>query len=162
MRNFLRMKPILNLLAVNGIAYFLPLFFVLGPAWAEGDLTGQEPIDLTVKLGSEDGELRFFPDSLKLETGKLYRLNLINPSEKKHYFSSDGFSRAVFTRKVQINRPDGSAVAEIKGSIREIEVYPNGNAQWWFVPVKTGDFDDLKCTIRGHADKGMRGTIHIW
>ncbi len=52
-------------------------------------------------------------------------------------------------------------IAEIKGSIREIEVYPQGTAEWWFVPVKAGTFNDLKCTIAGHAEAGMVGTVTI-
>ena len=46
-------------------------------------------------------------------------------------------------------------------SKREIEVYPNGTAEWWFVPVKTATLNDLKCTIKGHAEAGMVGKITI-
>jgi uncharacterized cupredoxin-like copper-binding protein len=70
-------------------------------------------------------------------------------------------SRSVFTRKAQVLGPDGKTIAEIKGTIREIEVYPNGTAEWWFVPIKTGVLNDLKCTIKGHAEAGMVGTITI-
>jgi uncharacterized cupredoxin-like copper-binding protein len=49
----------------------------------------------------------------------------------------------------------------MKGAIREIEVYPKGTAEWWFVPVKTGKLTDLICTIPGHAEAGMKGTIEI-
>ena len=57
-------------------------------------------------------------------------------------------------------------MAEIKGSIREIEVYPGFSAEWWFVPVAAGTFTDLRCEIRAadgrtHAEHGMRGTIII-
>ena len=31
---------------------------------------------------------------------------------------------SVFTRKAQVLGPDGKTIAEIKGTIREIEVYP--------------------------------------
>jgi hypothetical protein len=72
-----------------------------------------------------------------------------------------GLSRSVFTRKAQVLGPDGKTIAEIKGTIREIEVYPNGTAEWWFVPIKTGVLNDLKCTIKGHAEAGMVGTITI-
>ena len=126
-----------------------------------GDLTAQQPVELRVELGNKEDALRFFPDLIQLETGKLYRLILLNPSRHKHYFSSEGMSQAVFTRKVQINGKDGKPIAEVKGQIREIEVYPEGFAEWWFVPVKTGVFDDLKCTIPGHADEGMVGKIII-
>ncbi len=40
-------------------------------------------------------------------------------------------------------------------------VLPGGTAEWWFVPVKTTKTDDLKCTIKGHAEGGMVGNITI-
>lgn len=130
-------------------------------AYAEGDFTNQQPIKVTVELGTKDGKHVFKPSHLSFETGKLYRLILTNPSVTKHYFSSDKLARAVFTRKVQITNKQGKKVAEVKGTIREIEVYPGGNAEWWFVPIKTGKFDDLVCTISGHKEAGMTGSIEI-
>jgi uncharacterized cupredoxin-like copper-binding protein len=130
-------------------------------ARAAGDLTQQEPVEIRVALGNEKDALRFFPETIRLETGKLYRLVLSNPSPQKHYFSSDGMAQAVFTRKVQVNGSDGKAIAEVKGQIREIEVYPGGTAEWWFVPVKAASFNDLKCTIPGHGEGGMVGSVTI-
>lgn len=130
-------------------------------AWAAGDLTQQAPVELKVQLGDAKDGMRFVPSELQLETGKLYRLVLLNPSPQKHYFSSAGLSEAVFTRKVQINGPDGKAIVEVKGTIREIEVYPNATAEWWFVAVKAGTFGDLRCTIPGHAERGMKGAIVV-
>jgi uncharacterized cupredoxin-like copper-binding protein len=65
------------------------------------------------------------------------------------------------THKVQINDAQGNPVAEVKGIVREIEIYPNGTAEWWFVAVTTGTFTDLKCTITGHTEGGMVGEIII-
>ena len=75
----------------------------------------------------------------------------------------------IYTRKVQvIGMRDGklAALAEFKGAIREIEVYPGQTAEWWFVPVATGRVTDLRCGIiatdgRTHADHGMVGEIII-
>lgn len=128
---------------------------------AAGDLTSQDPVEVTVQLGDEKNALRFFPSRLELETGKLYKLVLHNKSTQKHYFSSDSLSRAVFTRKVQIRDNKGTSIAEVKGAVREIEVYPGQKAEWWLVPVKSGTFDDLKCTIEGHAGHGMVGSIVV-
>jgi uncharacterized cupredoxin-like copper-binding protein len=136
-------------------------FAVDGHLMAGGDLTAQTPVQVDVQLGDGSNARRFFPDRLELETGKLYKLRLHNASAEKHYFSSDGLSRAVFTRKAQVLGADGTTIAEVKGAVREIEVYPNGTAEWWFVPVKTGAFDDLKCTMPGHAEAGMVGTTAI-
>lgn len=143
--------------------FCLALFLFLQPALAPaaGDLTQQEPLEIKVALGDEKNALRFFPDRLELETGKLYRLVLSNPSPQKHYFYSEGMAQAVFTRKVQINGIDGKAIAEVKGQVREIEVYPGGTAEWWLVPVKTGYFKDLRCTIAGHGEGGMIGSVTI-
>ena len=130
-------------------------------ALAAGDLTQQTPTDIKVQLGDEKNSRRFVPDMIELETGKLYRLILSNPCAEKHYFSSEGLSQAVFTRKVQVNGAEGKALAEVKGVIREIEVYPNAVTEWWFVPIKAGQFGDLKCTVPGHAEAGMVGRITI-
>ncbi len=149
-------KTLVSMLSVVVIA-----LAVNGHVLAEGDMTRQKPIEVKVQLGDSSNAMKFFPANLEFETGKLYKLVLHNASGMKHYFSSDGLSRSVFTRKAQVLGPDGKTIAEIKGTIREIEVYPNGTAEWWFVPVKTAKLNDLKCTIKGHAEAGMVGTITI-
>jgi uncharacterized cupredoxin-like copper-binding protein len=50
--------------------------------------------------------------------------------------------------------------AEVKGNIREVEVKPGGEAEWYFVPVQAGTFD-LQCTIPGHAAAGMTGKLTV-
>ena len=137
-------------------------------AHAAGDLSRQEPIEITVEL-SKPGAHAFVPNKLRFETGKLYKLVLRNPSSDPHYFSSHAFTQLIYTRKVQVvqNR-DGktTTLAEFKGAIREIEVYPGQIAEWWFVPVAAGRATDLRCGIVGtdgksHADHGMVGEIVI-
>ncbi len=151
------MKPLCFVLVT--IVWGLPIF--LSSAQGAGDLTQQQAVEIMVRLGNEQNAFRFFPDTIQLETGKLFKLILFNPSPEKHYFSSDSFSQAVFTRKVQVNGGDGKPIAEVKGHVREIEVYPKGTTEWWLVPLKTGEFQDLKCTISGHAESGMVGKIVI-
>ena len=137
-------------------------------AGAAGDLSRQTPIEITVELG-KPGQHTFVPNRLRFETGKLYKLILTNPSNDPHYFTSHAFTQLIYTRKVQVTQMrDGKLVtlAEFKGAIREIEVYPGHSAEWWFVPVATGRVTDLQCGIRGsdgktHADHGMVGEIVI-
>jgi uncharacterized cupredoxin-like copper-binding protein len=133
-----------------------------------GDLSRQTPIEVTVELG-RTGQHAFVPDKLRFQTGKLYKLVLTNPSSDPHYFTSHAFSQLIYTRKVQVVlERDGkpATLAEFKGAIREIEVYPGATAEWWFVPVATGRVSDLRCSIVGkdgksHADHGMVGEIVI-
>jgi uncharacterized cupredoxin-like copper-binding protein len=140
------------------------------PASAAGDLSRQPPIVVVVELGRPDGRHAFEPNRLRFETGRLYRLVLRNVSPDPHYFTSDEFAARIFTRKVQVTQrqPDGRDItlAEFKGAIREIEVYPGHAAEWWFVPVATGLITDLRCGIvaadgRTHAQHGMVGEILI-
>jgi uncharacterized cupredoxin-like copper-binding protein len=75
----------------------------------------------------------------------------------------------IWSRKVQVTQErEGKKVtlAEFKGAIREIEVYPGHSAEWWFVPVAAGRADDLRCGIVStdgttHAGHGMTGEIVI-
>lgn len=129
------------------------LLLVAGQA-AAADLSEQSPIEIDVSLGTQGGALAFEPSELTFEAGKLYKLELKNPSDEKHYFSALRFASAVWTRKVE------AGDAEIKGGIREIELKPGGQAEWYFVPVKAGTFH-LECTIPGHATAGMVGTIKV-
>jgi uncharacterized cupredoxin-like copper-binding protein len=144
------------------------LAFSTGGAIAAGDLSRQDPVEVVVELG-RPGQHVFVPRQLRFETGKLYRLVLKNASSDPHYFTSHAFSQLVFTRKVQITQTQGGepvTLAEIKGAIREIEVFPGHSAEWWFVPVATGRVTDLQCGIRGsdgktHAEHGMVGEIVV-
>lgn len=149
----------------TGVLVIVTAIYSAAIAFAAGNLAGQDPIEVRVELGTSAGDLVFIPDDLTFETGKLYKLVLTNPSASKHYFTSLDLASKVYTRKVQVVGPNGT-IAEIKGAIREIEVYPGGTTEWWFVPVATGKISDLQCHIRDedgrtHAEKGMTGTITI-
>ena len=131
------------------------------------DLTRQVPIDKIVYFKGVSGESHYYePSELIFYTGKLYRLILKNVSDSKHYFSSSSFSKSIFTRKIQVNF-DNKKLAEIKGIINEVEVWPNHQIEWWFVPIKTGRFEDLFCKVEDmknglkHSEMGMQGVILI-
>jgi uncharacterized cupredoxin-like copper-binding protein len=117
-------------------ALMTSISLIAGIAHAGGNLAGQNPIEVVVELG-RPGQHVFVPSQLRFETGKLYKLVLKNPSTEPHYFTSHGFSQLIFTRKVQVvQEREGkpTTLAEFKGAIREIEVYPGQTAEWWFRP----------------------------
>lgn len=155
---------------LGGVALAGAVTWAAPGARAAGDLSRQQPVVVEVELGRSDGRHAFAPNRLRFETGRLYRLVLRNNSRDPHYFTSDEFAGRVFTRKVQVTQrsDDGreSTLAEFKGAIREIEVYPGHAAEWWFVPVATGKAADLRCGVigadgRAHAEHGMVGEILI-
>ena len=131
------------------------------------DLTRQTPIEKTVFLNGKTGLNHFYePSELIFYTGKLYKLIIKNVSDSKHYFGSDLFAKSIFTRKIQVTK-NTNKVAEIKGIINEVEVWPNEALEWWFVPLKTGVFLDLICNVKdkktqlNHSEMGMKGKIII-
>ena len=131
------------------------------------DLTRQKEIEKIIWLKGEQGRIHFYePNELVFKTGKLYKLIIKNDSDSKHYFSSTSFARSIFTRKIQISIKD-KKIAEVKGIINNIEVWPNHQLEWWFIPIKTGVFKDLHCKVKdtktdlSHSKMGMVGTIII-
>ncbi len=157
-------KFILTSAATVAIALvFAPTVF------AGGNLAKQRPIEVRLDLGKDGVDThKYYPDRLTFETGKLYKLVIHNPSNSKHYFTSLGLAGKVYTRKVQVMDDLGKGaktIGEIKGAIREVEVYPGGTTEWFFVPVSTGSVE-MRCGIKDkdgktHAEKGMHGTITI-
>lgn len=123
-------------------------------ASAAGDLSRQPVTEITVSLGNEAGELKFFPNLLEFESGKRYKLVLKNPSSQKHYFTAKNFADASWTQKVEAGK------VEIKGAIHELELKPGAMAEWVFVPMKSGTYN-LRCTVAGHTEAGMIGKITI-
>ncbi|MEG5163911.1 plastocyanin/azurin family copper-binding protein [Microcoleus sp. AT3-A2] len=121
---------------------------------AAGDLSRQPVTEITVSLGNEAGELKFFPNLLEFESGKRYKLVLKNPSSQKHYFTAKNFADASWTQKVEAGK------VEIKGAIHELELKPGAMAEWVFVPMKSGTYN-LRCTVAGHTEAGMIGKITI-
>lgn len=113
-----------------------------------------DPISVNVELGSLEGDLHFHPDQLSFKVGKTYRLHLSNPSPLKHYFTAKDFADAIWTRKVEV------AGAEIKGKINNIELKPGASIDWLFRPELAGTYS-LECTVPGHAESGMVGSISI-
>ena len=148
--------------------FFLILIFLISiNEIKSADLTKQNPIEKKIYFKGKIGLNHYYePNYLEFKTGKLYKLRLINNSDSKHYFTSLLFSKSIFTRKVQVSF-NGKKLAEIKGDIDEVEVFPNNEIEWWFVPIKTGIFEDLHCYIKDtktkkkHSEMGMNGVIVI-
>ena len=130
-------------------------------AFATGDLSRNNLNTIVVEMGSVGESMYFKPNHLELETGKAYKLVLKNVDEVEHEFEAPEFVEKVFTRKVEVKGPNGKMLAEIKGSIREVEVGPGGEVEWFIVPVQTGKNLELVCAIPGHKEAGMHGTITI-
>ncbi|MFN6475607.1 plastocyanin/azurin family copper-binding protein [Nostoc sp. DedQUE07] len=132
-------------------------FIAATPAMAANksfDLLKQPAKEFTVSLGNAANDLKFEPNHLEFEVGKRYQLRLNNPSQLKHYFTAKDFADGIWTQKVEAGK------VEIKGAIHELELKPSAEAEWVFVPLKSGTYG-LRCTIPGHTEAGMIGEIAI-
>lgn len=114
----------------------------------------QTVTEVVVSLGNEANELKFVPDTLEFVAGKRYKLLLSNPSTQKHYFTAKDFADNLWTQKVEAGK------VEIKGAIHDLELKPGAQAEWLFIPIKPGSYE-LHCSVTGHTEAGMKGTIQI-
>jgi len=130
-------------------------------AYADGDLTRANVQTVVMEMGTNGSVMYLKPSHLKFKTGQAYNLVLKNVDKVKHEIESHEFVEKIFTRKVEIEDSKGGLVAEIKGSIVEIEVGPGQSVQWFFVPVQTGADMEMVCALAGHKEAGMHGLITI-
>ncbi len=128
--------------------------------FAAGDLSRNSPQEAVLEMGTKDGRMYFKPNHLEFETGKAYKILLKNMDSIKHEIEATEFVEKIFTRKVEVKH-DGKLIAEIKGSIREIEVGPNAEVEWYLVPVQTGVKLAMNCALKDHREAGMFGTITV-
>jgi uncharacterized cupredoxin-like copper-binding protein len=142
------------------------LALVLSGLWApdgaaKGGYADLKPTPVVVMLGDKENHFKFYPDRLKFETGKLYKLLLDNASPIKHEIASDELSNAVFTVKTEVVSPEGVEIAEIVGSVHEIEIGPGTTVEWYFVPTQTVKEALFICDQPGHLAGGMKGLFTI-
>ena len=129
--------------------------------YAEGDLSRANVQTVVLEMGTTDGQMYFKPDHLKFKTGQAYKIVLKNVDPIKHELEAHGFVEKIFTRKVEIADDKGALVAEIKGNIREIEVGPRTQVEWFVVPVQSVADIEMVCALEGHKEAGMHGLITI-
>lgn len=123
--------------------------------------TAGQPVDVEVLLGTSGDPLSFSPRKLEFESGKTYRLVLINHGPSTHRFWSPGFAQAISTQKVEIMDADGKITDTLTEQVEDVVLPGKTKAHWVFTAKKKGEFNDLKCTIAGHDEYGMTGSIVI-
>lgn len=132
------------------------------PVYAEGDLSRANVIDVAIELGTNDDGMYLKPDNYVFVTGQAYKLVLTNVDEIKHELALNEMGERIFTRKIEIADEKGDLVAEIKGTIQEVEVGPGKTVEWFIVPVQTTDNPvEITCEIEGHLEAGMRASVMI-
>ncbi len=122
---------------------------------------GPQSIEVNVSVGTEDGRMKFIPDTLTFERGKYYKLVISNPGLDEHYFTSYAFATHVFSRKVEVLDKAGNIMAEIHGAIHDMELKPGARVEWFFFPMTRAKGLKFFCRKAGHEAAGMLGSINI-
>lgn len=150
------MRSIINWLAKVGLWLSIVMaVWIAFPNFALASLPVRStPTTVKVSLGNTANELKFEPNNLQLKAYTTYKILLSNPSPQKHYFTALEFANKSWTQKVEAGN------VEIKGAIQELELRPSTKAEWWLVPMKPGTYQ-LHCTVPGHTEAGMIGTITV-
>ena len=151
---------------VTAIAAAYGCFAALAGAQA-ADPIRNEPIVVSVQLGTAIGDLVISPRDLTFERGKYYKLVLKNSSDVEHRLSVASFASSVRTYgKPAIDRGTVIGGLNFKGRVplgylpREIGVAPGGVAEWNFVPLDQASAR-VGCTIDGHAEAGMMAKFDV-
>ncbi|WP_409525511.1 copper-binding protein [Nitrincola sp. MINF-07-Sa-05] len=127
------------------------------PAQSAGDLT-QRPDrlpELTLGKLTETELLDYFmePTEYRLETGKSYRLKVQASGLKEYALQAPGFFSSIYIRKVE------AGGVEIKGlGLSELEFEEAGEAEIFFVPIRSGEFPFY---VKGHEERGMTGMFIV-
>jgi uncharacterized cupredoxin-like copper-binding protein len=150
------MRSIINCLTKVGLWLSIAIaIWIAFPNFALAALPVRStPITVKISLGNTANELKFEPNNLQLKAGATYKLLLSNFSPQKHYFTAVEFANKSWTQKVEAGN------VEIKGAIQELELRSSTKAEWWLVPMRPGIYQ-LRCTVPGHTEAGMIGTITV-
>ena len=116
---------------------------------AEADWAKMETVTVTMT------EYAFSPSPIALRSGVPTKLVLRNDGKEPHYFVAEKFFRTIATRKIQ-----GSDGEEKAPYFTAVEVYAGKRLEWFLVPFEKGTFEVI-CTMKGHAEHGMKGTIVV-
>ena len=63
--------------------------------------------------------------------------------------------------KVEVMNANGETLAEVHGSVHDLELLPGTTVAWYFYPMTNGENLALLCHKEGHREGGMVGSISI-
>ena len=135
------------------LALFIFSLFLAPPLYAKGDLATRATKLEPLVFGSDKSDYEMSVKEYNLETGKAYRLKVSSFGFKEYAFVAPGFFRNIWIRKVE------AGDVEIKAAvIDEIEFEEAGEAELFFVPIRSGVYE---FHIKGLEQKGMVGKFIV-
>ncbi|WP_407047892.1 hypothetical protein [Methyloraptor flagellatus] len=125
------------------------------PAHAAGDLMKGRTALPAIELGDgKQNDYAVSGQTIELETGKGYRLNITAKGEKEYKFMAPGFFRSVWVDQIVVNKLE----IHMAGPPAWLEFDDQGTIEVNFTPVKTGTYE---WWVDGLKDKGMVGKFVV-
>lgn len=112
-------------------------------------------VDKTVMIN--ETPYGFIPTDLQVNKDVGYKISIENPAghASPHYYTAAELYKTVVLRKAEDSQ------AEVKAPyLSAVELLIGGKTSLFVVPTVVGTFQTL-CTIPGHADLGMKGTVVV-
>lgn len=112
----------------------------------------QEPdavIDLTLEL------VRFVPDAIDIKAGQLVQINMRNMDGLEHDFQVQGLAVELMGDAARRGHHAGAGA-----NMLAMHTPEKGNASVLFRAEQRGTYEFF-CTIEGHRDAGMTGTLTV-
>lgn len=131
----------------------LGMAFLAAPAFAAGDLALKATKLPTLVVAEGESGFGVSQKTYELETGKAYQLLIKSTGNKECAWQSPGLAANIWLRKVE------AGGMEIKAAhLIELEFEDEGEAEIFFVPVRTGSF---KWFCKGLEARGMEGEFIV-
>ncbi len=127
---------------------------VLSQTYAAGDLakrvTRLEPL---VFGDGEENDFKISRQIIELETGKLYMLPLEAKGYKEYRWEAPEFFQTIWVKQVVVEDLEIHTT-----TIDALEFDDQGRIEFWFVPIRTGEFG---WHVVDFDVKGMKGSIVV-
>ncbi|MFK8252154.1 copper-binding protein [Ancylobacter terrae] len=122
-------------------------------AFAAGDLAIRPTKLNELVVGQGESGFGVSQKTYELETGKAYQLMIKSTGNKECAWQSPGLAQNIWLRKVEAGGIEIKAV-----HLTELEFEDEGEAEIFFVPVRTGTF---KWYCKGMEERGMEGEFIV-
>ena len=127
---------------------------VLSQTYAAGDLakrvTRLEPL---VFGDGEENDFKISRQIIELETGKLYMLPVEARGYKEYRWEAPEFFQTIWVKQVVVEDLEIHTT-----TVDALEFDDQGRIEFWFVPIRTGEFDWY---VEDFDVKGMKGSIVV-
>lgn len=134
----------------------------LGSACGGGDDEG----DATTVTGSDDAitvqakDVKFVPDSLTIPSGSMVTMTLENLDGQEHDLQVDGLDVEVSSGGATDDEHGGGGAHGDNGDVLAIHTGANETSSIVFRAMEKGAYE-FYCTITGHKEAGMVGTLVV-